>query len=219
LYDAESQMLRALPRFADAAHAPELKETLTRHAEHSRLHRERLQLIFTHWGEKAPAQRCVGLAGLVEEGDDRLAGSTTQDARDAAIIGVVQRLEHYEIAAYGCARTYARRLDRPDEARLLQETLDEEGEADHRLTEIAEAHINDDARSEGDYVRPRSSRLLYIDARQLKVDRLADGPVDVRNDADEDLGVLDAVVVDASSNVPRYVVVRARGILGRKRHL
>ena len=88
-----------------------------------------------------------GLAGIVEEADERLNQEATDDARDAAIIGVAQRIEHYEMAAYGCARTYARRLNRLDEARLLQETLDEEGRTDRRLTEIAEAHINDDARS------------------------------------------------------------------------
>src|SRR5262249_50051999 len=154
LYDAEKQMIRTLPRLVDAAHAPELKETLTKHCDESRLHLERLQLIFTHWGEKVPAQHCAGLAGIVQEADDRLTEPATVDARDAAIIGVAQRIEHYEMAAYGCARTYARRLNRPDEARLLQETLDEEGRADHRLTELAEAHINDDARVENEYKAP-----------------------------------------------------------------
>ena len=147
LYDAEKQMIRTLPRLADAAHAPELKEALTKHCQESRLHLERLQLIFTHWGEAVPSQRCAGLAGIVQEADDRLTEPATDDARDAAIIGVAQRIEHYEIAAYGCARTYARRLNRPDEARLLQETLDEEARADQRLTEVAEAHVVDDART------------------------------------------------------------------------
>src|SRR3954449_6399093 len=138
LYDAELQMIRTLPRLAEAARAPELREALKKHCDESRLHLERLELIFTHWGERRRTKACAGLAGIVQEADERLNQAETDDARDAAIIGVAQRIEHYEIAAYGCARTYARRLHRLDEARLLQETLDEEGRTDRRLTEIAE---------------------------------------------------------------------------------
>jgi ferritin-like metal-binding protein YciE len=127
---------------------------LTKHCEESRLHLERLELVFTHWGERLLRRACAGLAGIVQEGDERLEQVSTDDARDAAIVGVAQRIEHYEIAAYGCACTYARRLNRSDEARLLQETLDEEARADRRLSEIAEAHINDDARVEGDIQTP-----------------------------------------------------------------
>jgi ferritin-like metal-binding protein YciE len=150
LYDAEMQVIRTLPRLAEAARAPELREALRKHGDESRLHLERLELIFTHWGERRRAKSCAGLAGIVQEADDRMNQEATDDARDAGIIGVAQRIEHYEIAAYGCARTYARRLNRTDEARLLQETLDEEGRADRRFTEMAEAHLNDDARSQWD---------------------------------------------------------------------
>jgi len=145
LYDAEIQTLHALPRLAEAAHAPELREALARHYEASRLHLERLQLIFTHWGERPGLHRCLGIAGIVQEADDRLNRVATDDALDAASIGAAQRIEHYEIASYGCACTYARWLNRPDEARLLQETLDEEGREDRRLSEIADAHLNADA--------------------------------------------------------------------------
>jgi len=150
LYDAETQTIRALPRLAEAARAPELREALTKHCQESRLHLERIELVFTHWGARRPLRSSAGLAGIVQEADERLNQEATPDARDAAIIGIAQRLEHYEIAAYGCARTYARRLNRLDEARLLRETLDEEERADQRLTEIAEAHIGDDARCEAD---------------------------------------------------------------------
>jgi ferritin-like metal-binding protein YciE len=139
LYDAEVQMIRTLPRLSEAAHAPELRETLTNHCRESRLHIERIELIFTHWGERRPLRSSAGLAGIVQEADDRLNQEATPDARDAAIIAVAQRFEHYEIAAYGCARSYARRLNRPDEARLLQATLDEEGRTDNRLSAIADA--------------------------------------------------------------------------------
>src|ERR1041385_4685392 len=98
LYDAETQMMRALPRFVELARAPELRELLEKHSAESRLHLERLQLIFTHWGERVSPRTCVGIAGIVQEADDRLNQPATPDARDAAIVGAVQRLEHYEIA-------------------------------------------------------------------------------------------------------------------------
>src|SRR5689334_12216856 len=92
LYDAETQMMRVLPRLAEAARAPELREALTRHCDESRLHLERLDLIFTHWGERRRTRPCAGLAGIVQEADDRLNQEATDDARDAAIIGVAQRI-------------------------------------------------------------------------------------------------------------------------------
>jgi ferritin-like metal-binding protein YciE len=150
LYDAETQMIRVLPRLVEAARTPELKEALRKHCIESRLHLERLDLIFTHWGEQRLGRPSTGLAGIVQEADARLNQLATDEARDAAIIGVAQRIEHYEIAAYGCARTVARRLNRLDEARLLQETLDDEERTNRRLAEIAEAQINDSAPSKAD---------------------------------------------------------------------
>src|SRR5437660_12936050 len=111
LYDAETQTIRTLPRLEEAARRPELRAMLKKHCDESRLHLERLDLIFTHWGERRRSKPCAGLSGIVQEADERLNQATTEDARDAAIIGVAQRVEHYEIAAYGCARTYARRLN------------------------------------------------------------------------------------------------------------
>jgi ferritin-like metal-binding protein YciE len=139
LYDAELQTLRALPLLRDAARGMKLRDILTRHCDESRLHLERLQLIFTHWGGQARTARSAGVAGIVQEADERLNQATTDDARDAIVLALGQRLEHYEIAGYGSARTLARRLNRPDEARLLLETLEEEGRAARRLTEIAES--------------------------------------------------------------------------------
>jgi ferritin-like metal-binding protein YciE len=221
LYDAETQMIRTLPRLAEAARAPELREALTRHCEESRLHLERLQLIFTHWGERQRSRPCAGLAGIVQEADDRLNEEATADARDAAIIGVARRIEHYEIAAYGCARTYARRLNRPDEARLLQETLDEEGRTERRLREIAEAHINDDARTESNLAEmPRpTGRLRFVGAGEGakangRRERLA-----VRSDADEELGTLCGIIVDSVSQQPRYAVIDSGGLFAHHRYL
>lgn len=206
LYDAETQMIRHLPRLAESTHAPELREALTKHCQESRLHLERLDLIFTHWSERRKSRPCAAVAGIVQEADDRLNQVTTDDVRDAAIVGVAQRMEHYEIAAYGCARTYARRLNRPDEARLLQETLDDEGRADRRLTELAEAHINDDARAEIDL---QEQPLRHVEAR---------APLPIRNRQDEQLGTFDGVIVDAA-NQPRYIVVDGGGSFAHRRYL
>jgi ferritin-like metal-binding protein YciE len=141
LYDAEIQKIRTLPRLSEAAQSPELRDTLTEHCRESRLHLERIDLIFTHWGERRPLRASAGLAGIVQEADERLNQETTPETRDVAIIGVAQRIEHYEIAAYGSARSCALMLNRWDEARLLQETLDEEGRADERLATIARSQL------------------------------------------------------------------------------
>jgi ferritin-like metal-binding protein YciE len=219
LYDAETQGIRALSRLSDSARAPELRDVLARHSQESRLHLERLQLIFTHWGERIRPRPCAAIAGIVQEADDRVHEATTQDVRDAAIVGAAQRMEHYEIAAYGCARTYARRLNRHDEARLLQETLDDEGRADRRLTEIAEAHLNDDARSEEDMHGRRPPRLRYIPGKRLDVRRLSDsGRLQVRNGDGEDLGTFDGLIVGQGQQ-PRYIVVDARGVFTGRRYV
>jgi ferritin-like metal-binding protein YciE len=219
LYDAETQMIRTLPRLAEAARAPELREALRKHCDESRLHLERLELIFTHWGERRRVKPCAGLAGIVQEADERLNQEATDDARDAAIIGAAQRIEHYEIAAYGCARTYARRLNRLDEARLLQETLGEEGRTDHRLSEIAEAHINDDARTEEDLQSPPPvGRLHYVPMDVVAQGRKDHEPLPIRND-DEDLGTLDGLVAEGDLGAARYAVVDAGGLLSHRRYL
>src|SRR5262249_43482534 len=145
---------------------------------------------------------------------------TTDDARDAAIIGVAQRIEHYEMAAYGCARSYARRLNRLDEARLLQETLDEEGRADRRLTEIAESHINDDARLEADFQQDaRPGRLRHVLMEVVLKRRESAEPLAVRNDTDEELGVLDGLLAEMDLGAVRYAIVDAGGVLVRRRYL
>jgi len=219
LYDAELQTVRLLPRLVEAARAPELREMLVRHADESRLHLERLQLIFTHWGERIGSRSCAGLAGIVQEADDRLNRGATPDVLDAAIIGIAQRVEHYELAGYGCARSYARRLNRLDEARLLHETLDEEARFDRRLTEIAEAHVNDDARTEGDlHDASRRHPLRYVAIDRMAVPSDWQRPPRVRNDADDELGVFDGVIVDPSAR-PRYVVVDAGGLFAHRRYL
>jgi ferritin-like metal-binding protein YciE len=142
LRDTENQKILALPRLAEAARVPELRAILERLCLEARLHLERVDLIFTHWGERRRTRWSAGLAGIVQEADDRLNDPATQSARDAAIVGVARRIAHYEMAAYGGARLYACWLNRLDDARLLEETLEDETRADRRLAEIAEAHIS-----------------------------------------------------------------------------
>jgi ferritin-like metal-binding protein YciE len=141
LRDTETQKILMLPRLAEATRILELRAVLDRLCREARLHLERVDLIFTHWGELRRTRRCAGLAGIVQEADDRLNDPATQSARDAAIVGVARRIAHYEMAAYGGVRLYARWLNRLDDARLLEETLEEETRADRRLAEIAEAFI------------------------------------------------------------------------------
>jgi ferritin-like metal-binding protein YciE len=221
LYDAELQMIRTLPRLAEAAHTPELREALIKHSEESRLHLERLDLIFTHWGERRRSRPSAGLAGIVQEAEMRLNDDATDDVRDAAIIGLAQRIEHYEIAMYGCVRTYARRLNRPDEARLLQETLDEEGRIDLRLSEIAEAHINDDARTEADPTETPTPtrRLQLVPAIAASTGHGAHERLPVRSDADDELGTFDGLIIDTASQEPRYAVIDSGGLFIHRRYL
>jgi ferritin-like metal-binding protein YciE len=141
LYDTETQKILTLQWLAETAQTPELRAALEKQTTEARLHLERLQLMFTHWGELRRARRCAGLAGIVQEADERLHDLRTLATRDAAILGVAHRITHYEMAAYGTARLYARWLNRLDDVRLIDEILDEEGRADRRLTDVAEAHL------------------------------------------------------------------------------
>lgn len=141
LYDAEAQQMLTLTRLFEAARASDLRDALAEQCHEARLHLERLELIFTHWGEQRRSRRCAGLAGIVQEADRSLNEPATDIARDASIIGIAHRMAHYEIAAYNAARLYARWLNRPDDARLIEETLEEESRAERRLTGIAEAHF------------------------------------------------------------------------------
>jgi ferritin-like metal-binding protein YciE len=146
LYDAESQGVRLLTRLQDATHTPALRDQLRLHCDQSRLHLERLELIFTHWGAQAGSRPCRGLSGIGVEADDRLQDAATGEVSDVIIVAIARRVEHYEIAGYGVARALAWRLNRSDEARLLQETLDDESRADGRLDEIDQ--VNRARRSE-----------------------------------------------------------------------
>ncbi len=139
LYHAEKQLVAALPRMAKGAHAPELQDAIQEHLEITKGQVERLETIFDELDMAARGITCHGMKGLVEEGKEILDVSeeSDPDAVDAAIIGAAQKVEHYEISAYGTCRSHAETLGLSRIAELLQETLDEEVEADEKLSQIA----------------------------------------------------------------------------------
>ncbi len=145
LYDAEHQIIKALPKMISKTNSDELKNALTEHLEITRRQAERLEQIFENMGEKAKAQKCKGMAGVIDEGNELLKEAEDEDVRDAAIIASAQKVEHYEMSGYGTVRTWATLLGEEEAANLLEETLNEEKEADQKLTEIAES-INVEAR-------------------------------------------------------------------------
>jgi ferritin-like metal-binding protein YciE len=148
LLDAEEQLTRALPRLANAAATPALKSSFEKHLKETKRHVDRLNQALSAMGETPRAKRCVGMRGLISEGNQMM-GSTPKGAlRDAMIISGAQKVEHYEMAAYGTARTYAEVLGRSDVARLLDDTLGEEKAADLTLSEIAEKTVNHRAAEE-----------------------------------------------------------------------
>jgi len=138
LYDAEKQMVQALPRMAEAASNDELKAAFEEHLEQTKEQVKRLEKVFKSIGEKPRGKTCEGMQGLLKEGDKMIAEIPRSPVLDAAIIGASQKAEHYEISGYGTARTMAEMLGQQDAAELLEETLDEEKAADDTLTEIAE---------------------------------------------------------------------------------
>jgi ferritin-like metal-binding protein YciE len=147
LYDAEQQLLKALPKVAEAAFSGELREAMQLHLEQTRGQVERLEKIFTTLKVPSKGKRCRAMQGLIEEAEELLEKERSADPTvlDAALIMAQQKVEHYEIAGYGCARTFARTLGAKEAERLLQQTLDEEAETDRKLTLLAESTINLDA--------------------------------------------------------------------------
>lgn len=145
LYSAENQILKALPKMAKAASTDELREAFEMHLEETEEHVNRLEKIFDLLGAKARGKKCKAMEGLIEEGKELMNEDADPMVLDAALISAAQKVEHYEMAGYGCVRTWANILRHDEIAELLQETLDEEGAADKKLTELAEEHINDEA--------------------------------------------------------------------------
>jgi ferritin-like metal-binding protein YciE len=137
LRSAEEQLIQALPKVAAAAHSDELREALEHHLEETRGHLQRLQDLIPTLGTAVPTETCEGMKGLLEEGERIVTAQGDPLAKDAALIAAAQRVEHYEIAAYGTARTLADELGLDDAKDVLDQTLDEESNADKLLTKIA----------------------------------------------------------------------------------
>lgn len=145
IYSAEKQVLKALPKMSKAAFTPELKQSFEQHIEETQQQIQRIEKIFEQMGEKAKAQTCKGMEGLIEEGQEVLKEAADEKVRDAGLIGAAQRVEHYEMAAYGCLRTYAKLLGIREAASLAEKTLEEEKKTDKKLTELAERIVNREA--------------------------------------------------------------------------
>jgi len=147
-YDAEKQLVKALPKMAEAASSSEVQRAFREHLDQTETHVERLEEVFEMLGKPAKGKKCEAMEGLIAESKEMMEQSEP-NVKDAALIAAAQKVEHYEIASYGCLRTWADLLEMEQASTLLQETLDEEKETDERLTDIAGA-INVEAREEGE---------------------------------------------------------------------
>lgn len=165
LYSAEHQLLKALPKMAKAASSKELKRAFESHLKETKTQVERLQQVFTGLDLSPKGKKCKAMEGLVEEGAEWMKEDADPDVMDAGLIAAAQRVEHYEMAGYGCVRTYAQLLGETKAAKLLQTTLDEEGAADKKLTQIAK-RINVEANSEDGDSRAARGRGKSTDKRQ-----------------------------------------------------
>ena len=145
LYSAEKQLVKTLPKMAKAAQSSDLQRAFNEHLSQTERHVERIEKIFTDLDGSPRGKKCVGMEGLVKEGDEILK-ETDKGAMDAGLIAAAQKVEHYEMAGYGTARTWAQMMGHSKAARILQETLDEESQANEKLTKIAESHANVEAR-------------------------------------------------------------------------
>jgi ferritin-like metal-binding protein YciE len=142
IYSAESQLIKALPEMVRAAQSNDLRQAFEKHLEQTRLHAQRIEEICSDLNVTPGGKKCVGMEGLIEEGKEVLQSDADPEPMQAALIGAAQRVEHYEIAAYGTARAHAKQLGYMKAVDLLAQTLDEEKQADELLTKLAENRIN-----------------------------------------------------------------------------
>jgi ferritin-like metal-binding protein YciE len=142
LYDAENRIVKELPKLVEASASTDLKNAFSEHLEQTRGHVMRLEQIFQSMGQEAKGKTCDGMKGILDEGGDMVKEDGPAEVKDAGLITAAQRVEHYEIAAYGTVQSWAQRLNDQNAANLLQQTLDEEKAADKKLTEIAERGVN-----------------------------------------------------------------------------
>jgi len=150
IYDAEKQLTKALPKLAKKASNEQLREALEQHLQETEGHMEKLEQVFEQLGMPARGKKCEGMQHLIAEGDEMIGEAEEDGTRDAIMIAAAQKVEHYEIAAYGTLRTWANLLGKGDAASVFEEILEEEKAADTKLTEIAESFVNEQAASEGE---------------------------------------------------------------------
>lgn len=153
LYSAENQLIKALPKMAKAATSPDLRAGFEEHLKQTKEHAARLEKIFRALGESPKGKKCKGMEGLIKEGGELIEEDPGDEELDAGLISAAQRVEHYEIAGYGCVDTYARLLGDEQAASLLQQTLNEEKDTDQKLTQLA-----GDINVEANEAEPQQSR-------------------------------------------------------------
>jgi ferritin-like metal-binding protein YciE len=158
IYNAENQLIKALPKMAKAASSEELQDAFEKHLEQTKTHVERLEEVFEEIGEKPKGKTCKAMKGLIEEGSEILHENGEESVIDAGIIVAAQKVEHYEIASYGSVRTFAQLLGKDRSADLLQTTLDEESEANELLNNLAEDIVNPEALMEPELADASSNR-------------------------------------------------------------
>jgi ferritin-like metal-binding protein YciE len=177
IYDAEKQLTKALPKLVKKASSPELKEALTSHLRETEGQINRLEQVFEQLGLPVRGKKCEGMQHLIAEGNDMISEAEDDATRDAVMIAGAQKVEHYEIASYGTIRTWATLLGKTDVAALLEDSLEEEKEADLKLTGIAENFVNAQAAEAGDEEEeeePRSrgrARKAIRGSRAVAADR------------------------------------------------
>ena len=145
LYDAEHRLTEALPKMAEAANSTQLKQAFQDHLVETKGHVSRLEQVFRELKLEPHRTTCAAMKGLITEGEEMIKAKGDPDIKDAALIAAAQRVEHYEISGYGSARAFARRLGLTEAVTLLEETLEEEKAADHKLNQIAESSVNPQA--------------------------------------------------------------------------
>jgi ferritin-like metal-binding protein YciE len=145
LYSAEKQLVKALPKMAKNAQSPDLQRAFQEHLRQTEGQVERIERIFSELEGSPRGKKCVGMEGLIEEGNELLKEDAEPDVLDAGLIAAAQKVEHYEIAGYGTARAWAQRLGYNNAVKLLEQTLEEESLANEKLTKIAESHVNMEA--------------------------------------------------------------------------
>jgi ferritin-like metal-binding protein YciE len=218
LMNAEKQIVAELPVMASRATSARLRRAFEGHLAETNIQIDRLRLLLEQLNEPAKAIPGGAVAALIEDARRRFDDTERGETLDAALIAAAQRLEHYELASYGTARSYAEALGDYDAARILQQTLDEEGHTDHLLTKLAERGINQAA---GDDVLEEStryrSRLRFVGVKDVPEARERD--VHLHNAVGEHLGTLDGFVVDSQSGRPIYYVIDSRGWFAGRRYV